>query len=121
MGRRDGHEGKYAWFGVLVAAELVLAGVGCLVLARRGRADWMAWWVALVVALHFIPLAFILDDLSLVLLGAVQAIGLFALVPRLRGAGGPTSRLVGPWMGPSLLAFAVLSMVVFLSRTGTPW
>ena len=39
-------EGKYAWFGALVALELIAAGVGCLLLHRSGRARWMAWWVA---------------------------------------------------------------------------
>ncbi|MDO5500878.1 MAG: hypothetical protein Q4F67_14480, partial [Propionibacteriaceae bacterium] len=58
-------EGKYSWFGVLVGAELILAAMGCLILARTGRGRWMAWWVALVVALHFLPLVFILDDPSL--------------------------------------------------------
>lgn len=114
-------EGRYPWFGVLVALEVVLAGIGCLYLARRRASRWMAWWVAVVVALHFIPLAFFLEDASLALLGVLQGVGLALLVPRLRAAEHPTSRLVGPWMGATLVAFALVSMVVFLTRVGAPW
>ncbi|WP_103964122.1 hypothetical protein [Nonomuraea solani] len=49
-------EGTYAWFGVLVEAEVIAAGAGCLPRARRGTSWWMAWWVALVVVTHFLPL-----------------------------------------------------------------
>lgn len=114
-------EGKYAWFGVLVGAELLLAAVGCLLLARRGHGRWMAWWVAFVVALHFLPLVVILDDPSLALLGILQAAGLLFLIRRLRESERPTSRLVGPWMGLTLLAFAAVSAVMFLVSTGSSW
>lgn len=32
----------------------------------------MAWWVALVVATHFVGLTFLLDDAPLAMLGAIQ-------------------------------------------------
>lgn len=53
-----------AWFGVLTLAEVVLAAVGAVVLWRRGKSRWTAWWIAFVVALHFMPLAFLLRDWS---------------------------------------------------------
>ena len=114
-------EGQYALFGVLVVAEVLLAGLGCLLLWRRQRTRWMAWWVALIVAVHFIPLAFILRDWSLIALGLVQAVCLLALRPRLGRADGPSSRLVGPVMGVSLLLFGLASLVIFLVRVGSPW
>lgn len=114
-------EGRYAWFGGLVLAEVLLAGIGCLVLARRRRSRWMSWWVAVVVASHFVPLALLLDDWSLIGLGAGQVVLLLALLPRLRRDSAPTSRLAGPVMGGSLLVFALVSVVVFLDRTGLPW
>ena len=114
-------EGRYHWFGLLVAIEVLAAGLGCLVLARRRATRWMAWWVAMVVALHFVPLAVLLDDWSLAVLGSIQVLFLAVLVPRLRRATGVTSRLVGPVMGGTLLAFAVVSLVVFLTTTGSPW
>ncbi|MDN5726177.1 MAG: hypothetical protein L0G99_09645 [Propionibacteriales bacterium] len=109
--------GREALFGWLVGAELLLAGVGCFVLWRRRLNRWMAWWVGLVVAFHFIPLAFILDDLSLIGLGVLQAVGLVMLLPRLRNGDGPTSRLVGPVMGGTLLIFALVSVATFLIKT----
>lgn len=42
----------------------------CFVLARRGQGRWMAWWVAVVVLLHFLPLAVFLRDPSLAGLGS---------------------------------------------------
>ncbi|HLR97370.1 MAG TPA: hypothetical protein VK053_22805 [Jiangellaceae bacterium] len=81
----------------------------------------MAWWVALIVALHFIPLALLLNDWSLTVLGLIQLVSLFVLVPRLKEADGPTSRLVGPVMGLTLLVFAIVSALVFTATVGTPW
>lgn len=114
-------EGHYVLFGVIVLLEVLLAGLGALVLWRRGRARWTAWWIALVVALHFIPLAVLLGDWSLVVLSAAQTLGLILLVPRLQVTERATSHLAGPLMGSTLLAFACASILVFLVRHGTPW
>lgn len=114
-------EGRFHWFGILTGLEVVAAGVGCLWLARTGRTRWMAWWVAIVVALHFVPLAFLLDDWSLVAVTVVQLAALAVLWPRLRRSDAPTSRDVGPAMGGSLLLFALISAVVFLLTRGSPW
>lgn len=107
-------EGRYHWMGVLVGAEVLLALVGALVLARRKQGRWMAWWVALVVALHFVPLGLLLEDVTVIVLGVLQTVALVALVPLLRRAEYRTSRVVGPVMGFSLLAYAVVSAIVFL-------
>ena len=114
-------EGRYTWFGELTAVELVAAGVGCVVNWRSGRTRWMAWWVALVVALHFLPLAWLLSDWSLAGLGLVQTAALVLLRPRLVADGHPTSRLVGPVMGLTLLAFGLVSAAVYLARHGLPF
>ncbi|MDO5682750.1 MAG: hypothetical protein Q4G46_07980 [Propionibacteriaceae bacterium] len=114
-------EGRYPWFGVLVGLELLAAAIGCLVLWRRKQTRWMAWWVALVVALHFVPLAFLLNDWSLIVLGLLQTVLLVLLVPRLKSGDFPTSRLVGPVMGVTLLAFALVSVAIFAARVGLPW
>lgn len=114
-------EGRYGWFGVLVLLEVLVAGIGCLVLWRKGETRWMAWWVAVVVALHFVPLAFLLDDWSLTVLGLGQLALLLVIRPRLKVADDPTSVLVGPVMGATLLAFALVSASVFLVKVGSPW
>ena len=48
-------EGRYWVFGLIVLAEAVLIGVGCIFLARRGLTRWYGWWIGICVALHFIP------------------------------------------------------------------
>lgn len=114
-------EGRYEWFGLLVLAEVIAATVGSLYLQRNGKSRWAAWWVALVVAGHFIPLAFLVNDMSLIVLGVVQAAALSALVKPMRGWRWSTSRIVGPLMGVTMLIFAVISSVIFVSAEGLPW
>ncbi|WP_049559566.1 hypothetical protein [Nonomuraea sp. SBT364] len=105
-------EGRYAWFGVLVAVEVVAAGAGCFLLARRGAARWMAWWVALVVAAHFLPLALLLNDVGVAAVGVVQLIALAVVGTRLRGTTTPSSRSAAPVMGATLLLSAAISALV---------
>lgn len=114
--------GREAWFGVLVAVEVVVAGVGAVILARRGQGRWAAWWVALTVALHFIPLGLaILGDWSVAALGIVQTVGLLLLIGPLRRREGPTSAVVGPFMGATLFVFALAGAAVYVARWGWPW
>lgn len=96
-------EGRYHWFGVLVVGEVVAAGLGARYLLRLHQGRWVAWWVAVVVALHFLPLAALLQAPMLSVLGVVQMIGLLVLLPVSRRQKGPTSALVGVWMGCTLL------------------
>lgn len=114
----DGREGL---FGLLVAVEIVLALLGVLVLIRARRGRWIAWWVAIVVAAHFVPMAFLLEDLAYAVLGVFQIIVLMLLIPRLRDSEATTSRLVGPVMGSSIIGFVLVSAVLFLVRHGLPW
>lgn len=114
-------EGRYPWFGLLVLTEVLAAGLGCLILWRRRQSRWMAWWVAIVVAVHFIPLAFLLSDASLIVLALAEVVALLIILPRLRATEAPTSQLVGPVMGVSLLVFAAASVIVFLTTVGMPW
>lgn len=106
-------EGRYHWFGLLTLVEVLAAGAGAVVLARRDEGRWIAWWVALVVALHFLPLALLLQDVAVGVLGAVQTIGLLALVPTLRRRPGATSAVAGPFMAATLLLFGVVSALLF--------
>lgn len=104
--------GRYAWFGVLVGAEFLVGAVGCGLLALRRRSRWMAWWVAMVVAAHFLPLAWLLADPSIAVIGVVQLLALGLSVRRLRASDRTTSRTVGPVMGGTLLAYAILAGVL---------
>lgn len=107
-------EGRYAWFGVLTAAELITAGIGCWLLQRRGHQRWFACWVALVVSVHFAPLGLLLRDASLVIVAVVLSVILIGLLPRLRHAPGPTSAVVGATMGGALLILSVISGILAL-------
>lgn len=48
------------WFGIIFAAEGLLIGIGSGILAGLNQTDWIAPWVAVVVALHFFPLGYLL-------------------------------------------------------------
>lgn len=109
-------EGRYQWFGVLVLVELLLAGAGSLVLAHRGDQRWTAWWVAIVVAAHFLPLAWLLRDWTIAALGVVELVALAVAWTRLTGGTLPTSRVVGPLMGITLLAYAVAAAATAVPR-----
>lgn len=113
-------EGSYWVFGLVVLAEAVLIGVGCIVLARRGQTRWYGWWIGLCVALHFIPLAYVFSDWSYVVLSAVQVVGLVVMRPTLQRASHPTSRWACAWVGATFLLYALISAVTFLIEHGYP-
>lgn len=113
--------GQYWLFGVIVLAEIVLIGGGCLFLARRRAARWFGWWIGGCVALHFVPLAWVFADWSYAALCAVQAAGLAAMFPALRRGDYATSRWACPWIGATFLGYAVTSAALFLTRYGYPF
>lgn len=113
-------EGKYWVFGALVLLDIVLIGGGCLWLAKRGMVRWYGWWIAACVALHFIPLAWVLEDWSYSLLAVIQVAGLAWLFPRLKSGTSPTSRWACPWVGATLLVYALVSGSIFLINHGFP-
>lgn len=93
--------------------------VGALVLARRRQGRWMAWWMAL----YFIPLGLVLlDHGSVAILGGLQAIVrvvlVLVLVPVIGRAEYRSACVVGPVLGFSLLAYAVVSAVFFVVSRG---
>jgi hypothetical protein len=114
-------DGRYWVFGVIVLAEVVLIGGGCFLLARQKRTRWYGWWIALCVALHLIPLAWVFEDWSYVVLAVVQVAGLLALRPALARGDYATSRWAAPLMGATFLAYAVVSAIIFLARHGYPF
>ncbi|WP_427869018.1 hypothetical protein [Leucobacter luti] len=114
-------EGRYWVFGVVVAAEVILIGGGCAVLAKRRATRWFGWWIGLCVALHFVPLAWVFADWSYLGLAAIQVIGLLAMRPALVRGDYPTSRWACPWIGVTFLAFALVSGGIFLAKFGYPF
>jgi hypothetical protein len=114
-------EGNYWVFGAVVLTEAVIIGSGCFVLARQGRKRWYGWWIALCVALHFVPLAWVFSDWSYVVLTLVQVAGLVLMLPTLRPAEYRTSRWACPWIGATFLTYALVSFVLVLVRYGYPF
>lgn len=107
-------DGREALFGLVVLLEVVLCAAGCLLLARRGRSRWFAAWIALVVALHLLPLALLFGDPSYAVLGLFQVLGLLVLRGRMARSEAPTSRWAAPWMGVTFLVFSGASAVILL-------
>lgn len=114
-------DGRYWVFGVVVAAEVLVIGAGCVILARGRAQRWFGWWVAVGIALHFVPLAWLFADWSYAVLAGLQLLGLVWMLPSLRRGDYPTSRRAGPWMGATFLLFAVVSTVILLVRHGYPF
>lgn len=114
-------EGYYWVFGVVVLLEALAIAIGCIVLGRKKQTRWFGWWIALCVALHFVPLAIVFDDWSYYVLAGVQVLGLFAMRPTLARAEYATSRLAAPWIGITFLLYAIISGAIFLAKYGYPF
>ena len=68
-------------YGVIVAIEFGLAGLGAGILGAIGQADYVPVWVCAVVGVHLLPLALLLRDLRLVALGVlITIVAVVALV-----------------------------------------
>jgi hypothetical protein len=102
-------------FGIVVAVEFILAGVGAAVLAKRGHKDLVVSWIALVVGLHFVPLAWFFGFPLLGVMGVVMAAAAVAGVPVARSRGLATSAVVGAACGAILVATGLISLVVALT------
>lgn len=114
-------EGNYWVFGVVVLAEVLAIGIGCVILAKQGRKRWFGWWIGLCVALHFVPLAWVFADWSFLVLAGVQVLGLLVMRPMLARGDYATSRWACPWIGGTFLVFALVSAAIYLARHGYPW
>lgn len=103
-------------FGVIVGIEVVLAVGGALMLSRRGRSELVAPWVALVVGLHFFPMAPLLRYPLLYLVAILLTIVALVSVPLARARGIATSAVTGVLAGAVLLAAALYSLVEVITR-----
>ena len=98
-------------FGLIVGIEVLLAVGGALLLSRRGRQELIAPWVALVVGLHFLPMAPLLGYPLLYVVGALVTVAGVASVPVARSRGITVSAVTGVMCGTILLAAAVFSLL----------
>jgi len=99
-------------YGFVVGLEFVIAGVGAGALGALGYADFIPAWVAAVVGVHFFPLARLLHDRSLPLLGTLMLVVAAAAL----GAGMFTdvapSTVAGIGAGTLLLEFGARALAL---------
>jgi hypothetical protein len=104
-------------YGIIVGIEFGACGLGAVALGLTGHSDYLAALICLVVGLHFFPLAPVLRDRRLVVLGALlTAVGLAAAGCGLAGAAAP-STVAGLGAGVLLVGTAVLT----LARPAPVW
>jgi hypothetical protein len=98
-----------AWFGWGQAAPAAALGI-------VGQADYIPVWVCAVVGVHLVPLAPLLRDRRLVVLGVlVTMVALAALVAGLTQTATP-STVTGVGAGLLLLGFATAELAAALRR-----
>jgi hypothetical protein len=99
---------------IIVGIEFGVAAAGAAVIALTGHRQYLAPWICLVVGVHFVPLAPVLDDPILFGLGAVLTAVALAAVPVSRQTALAPSAVTGAGAGTALLAVAAWSAVSVL-------
>ena len=97
-------------FGIVVGIEVALAGIGSWYLSARSRSELIPAWIALVVGVHFFPLAVLLEYPMLHLLAVLVTVGALLAVPLSRRWSLPISAVTGAVTGSILLAAALFSL-----------
>jgi len=66
------------WFGIIFGVEGGLIALVCALLGRSGLGDWIPFAVALIVGVHFLPLAQVFEVPLYFWTGALSVIGVLA-------------------------------------------
>jgi hypothetical protein len=99
-------------YSIIVGLEFGLLGVGAAILGATGQYRWVPVWICAGVGVHFFPLASILDNRSLRLLGGLLvAVAAAALTAGLASATDP-STVTGAGAGLCLLAFGLATLLI---------
>ncbi|MBO4139057.1 hypothetical protein J5U46_02660 [Micromonospora tulbaghiae] len=98
-------------FGVIVLIEVVLCAAGAIWLRRTGRAPLVPAWIALIVGLHFFPLAPLLGYPALAIWAALVTLVAVVSVTVARRYDLTPSAVVGAGTGATLLIGAVTALV----------
>lgn len=95
-------------YGILVGIEFGIAALGAAALVLRGHARYLAPWICLVVGVHFWPLAPVLENPLLIVLGTVLTAVAVAGVLVSRRTNLYPSAITGAGAGVPLLIVAVM-------------
>lgn len=104
----------YITFGMVVAVEFALAGIGAGILAARKKPVYIPAWIAFVVGVHFLPLAWIFQDTALYVLTVLAVLAPIVSVPLAKKTGIALSAIVGAGMGIVLVGFALRGLILAL-------
>ena len=102
-------------FGLIAGIEFAAAGIGAGVLTALGKANLIAPWVALVVGVHLLPLAPLLQYPLLYGVAALVSMVALVAVPLARAQAVTVSALTGFATGVVLLAAALFSLVTVVA------
>ena len=102
-------------FGLIVGIEFAIAGIGAGLLSWWGRSDLIAPWVALVVGLHFVPLAPLLHYPLLYGISALVSVVALVTIPLAHAQMLTVSALTGVATGSILLAAALFSLATVIT------
>ncbi|WP_435091658.1 hypothetical protein [Micromonospora aurantiaca (nom. illeg.)] len=98
-------------FGVIVLIEVVLCAVGAIWLQQTGRTSLVPVWIALVVGLHFFPLAPLLGYPALAIWAVIVPLVALISVAVARRYDLTPSAVVGAGTGMALLAGSATALV----------
>lgn len=96
-------------FGIILAIEFGIAGLGAAMLAIAKRRQLTSAWIALVVGVHFFPLAWLISYPLLYLVASLVTVAALAAVPVARRTSAPVSLVTGVATGAILLVSALVS------------
>ena len=96
-------------FGILVGIEAALAALGAGILARR-RPDLVPVWIAVVVGVHFVPVAVLLHYPWLHVVAGLTTAAALAAVPVARRTSQPVSAVTGVGLGLALLIGGLVAL-----------
>lgn len=102
--------GAMRQYGIIVGLEFAIAAVGAIGLLVWGHAEYLAPWICLEVGVHFWPMAPVLLNPGLVVLGGLLAIIALVALLASRSFGLEPSALAGAGAGLALLGFAARSL-----------
>jgi hypothetical protein len=93
-------------YGIILGVEFGVAAAGAAGIALRGRPEYIAPWICLVVGVHFWPMATVLKSPPLIVLGGVLTAVAVVAVLVSRRTGLAPSAITGVGAGVTLLSYA---------------